>query len=80
MKEYIAFDSHKQYTLAEREDARTGRARPCHIEHRPGAIRAYLAGCRKGTAVARHLSEAAWHVLVKKEAYVERGSGQTRKA
>ena len=31
-------------------------------------------------AVARHLAEAAWHVLTKKEAYLERGLGQTRKA
>jgi hypothetical protein len=27
MKEYIAFDSHKHYTLAERENVRTGRCR-----------------------------------------------------
>jgi transposase len=52
MKEYIAFDSHKHYTLAEREDVRTGRTRQDRIEHTRGAIRRYLSGCAAGTAVA----------------------------
>ena len=52
MGEYIAFDSHKQYTLAEREDVKTGRARQCRIEHHRGAIREYLGDCEGGTAVA----------------------------
>jgi hypothetical protein len=33
MEEYIAFDSHKRYTLAEREDVRTGRVKQQRIEH-----------------------------------------------
>lgn len=52
MREYIAFDSHKHYTLAEREDAATGRARQTRIQHRPGAIRRYLGACPAGLAVA----------------------------
>lgn len=52
MKEYIAFDSHKHYTLAERENARTGRRRQKRIDHRPGAIREFLQDCEPGTPVA----------------------------
>lgn len=52
MDEYIAFDSHKRYTLAERDPVAGGRPRQQRIEHRPGAIRAYLADCRAGGAVA----------------------------
>ncbi len=52
MREYIAFDSHKRYTLAEREDVATGKVRQERIEHQPGAIREYLAGCAKGGSVA----------------------------
>jgi transposase len=52
MGEYIAFDSHKHYTLAEREDVATGRTRQRRIDHRRGAIAAYLARCPAGAAVA----------------------------
>jgi transposase len=52
MKEYISFDSHKHYTLAEREEVETKRTRQCRIEHARGAIRAYLKPCEAGTAVA----------------------------
>ncbi len=52
MSEYISFDSHKHYTLMEREDIQTQVARQCRIEHAPGAIRAALCGCGAGTAVA----------------------------
>jgi transposase len=52
MKEYISFDSHKRYTLAERENVATGQAVQQRIEHRHGAIRAYLANCEPGTPVA----------------------------
>jgi len=45
MTEYMAFDSHKHYTLAEREDVATGRTRQCRIRHAPGAIRSYLSRC-----------------------------------
>jgi transposase len=52
MEEYISFDSHKHYTLMERQPVAGGRARRTRIEHAPGAIRAALAGCSPGTAVA----------------------------
>ena len=52
MKEYIAFDSHKRYTLAEREEVATGRVVQERIEHCPGAVLRYLQGGEAGTAVA----------------------------
>ena len=52
MKQYIAFDSQKQYTLAEREEVTSRRATQCRIEHFPGAIRRYLRDCPAGTLVA----------------------------
>jgi transposase len=52
MKEYISFDSHKRYTLMERETMETQVARQCRIEHAPGAIHAALRGCEPGTGVA----------------------------
>ena len=52
MKEYISFDSHKHYTLMEREDIQSQVARQCRIEHAPGAIRAALRDCEAGTPVA----------------------------
>jgi transposase len=52
MQEYISFDSHKHYTLAEREDVESGRQNQCRVEHRRGAIRSYLSRCEPGTAVA----------------------------
>lgn len=54
MREYIAFDSHKRYTLAEVEDVETGRARVQRVEHARGAIRRFLegCGCEPGTPVA----------------------------
>ena len=52
MQEYISFDSHKHYTLMEREDIQSGHARQQRIEHAPGAIRAALQGCAAGTPVA----------------------------
>jgi transposase len=52
MKEYIAFDSHKRYTLVEHEDVASGRVRQYRIEHAPGAIRRALAGCEPSTPVA----------------------------
>jgi transposase len=63
MREYIAFDSHKHYTLAEREDAQTGRVRQERIEHRPGAIREYLQNCTSGTAVAVE-ALGSWYWIV----------------
>jgi transposase len=52
MSEYISFDSHKRYTLAEREEASSGRVKQQRIDHRPGAIKSYLAQVEPGTAVA----------------------------
>lgn len=63
MQEYIAFDSHKHYTLAEREDVASGRARQTRIDHAPGAIRAYLAGCAPGTPVALE-AMGSWYWIV----------------
>jgi len=63
MKEYIAFDSHKHYTLMERETCSTGRARQKRIDHDRGAIRRALAGCEAGTAVALEAT-ANWYWIV----------------
>lgn len=52
MREYIALDTHKHYSLGEREDVATGVAQTCRITHRPGAIREYLRGIEPGTPVA----------------------------
>jgi transposase len=52
MSEYISFDSHKRYTLAEREEASSGRVKQQRIDHRPGAIKSYLAQVKPGTPVA----------------------------
>ena len=38
VREYIAFDSHKHYTLMERQDAQTGRTVQRRLEHRCGAL------------------------------------------
>src|SRR5882672_9175896 len=52
MKEYIAFDSHKHYTLMERENRQTGRAVQLRVSHQPGAIRYCLRNCEAGSEVA----------------------------
>jgi transposase len=52
MEEYIAFDSHTRYTIMEREEVQSDQAVQRRIEHKPGAIRAALADCPKGTVVA----------------------------
>jgi transposase len=52
MKEYIAFDSHKRYTLMEREQVKSGKTTHLRIEHAPGAIRQCLRSREPGTAVA----------------------------
>jgi hypothetical protein len=52
MSEFISFDSHKHYTLMEREDRQTEAVRQYRIEHAPGAIRAALRECATGAAVA----------------------------
>lgn len=52
MKEYIAFDSHKHYTLMERQDAQTGHTSQRRIEHQRGALCACLRECEAGSEVA----------------------------
>jgi transposase len=52
MKEYIAFDSHKRYTLAEWEDVQTSKIRRQRVEHGRGAIRKCLQDSEPGTPVA----------------------------
>ena len=52
MREYIAFDSHKRYTLMERQDTQTGRTIQRRIEHVRGALCACLRECEVGSPVA----------------------------
>ncbi len=52
MKEYIALDSHKRYSLLEREEARTGRTVQLRVAHHQGAVSACLRRCEPGSAVA----------------------------
>jgi len=63
MGEYIALDSHKHYTFAQREDGETGRVRERRIEHAPGAIREYLKGVAAGTPVAVE-TMGSWYWIV----------------
>src|SRR5512139_2046451 len=63
MKEYISFDSHKHYTLMEREDRVTGRTRQCRIAHRRGVIVTALRGCEPGTPVALEAT-GNWYWIV----------------
>lgn len=49
---YIAFDSHKRYTLASVERKEGGIVNETRIEHKPGAIKSFLAGQAPGTPVA----------------------------
>jgi transposase len=63
MQEYIAFDSHKHYTLAEREEVATGRVAQCRIEHHRGSLREYLSRCAPGTPVAVEAT-ANWYWIV----------------
>lgn len=62
-REYIAFDSHKEYTLMERISTETGEVVQQRIEHSRGAIRRALAGCRPGTPVAVE-SIGSWYWIV----------------
>jgi len=63
MGEYIAFDSHKHYTLMEREDQQTGRTQLRRIPHECGAIREALAECAPGTEVAVE-AIGSWYWIV----------------
>jgi len=63
MRQYIAFDSHKHYTVVEQEDVASGQRQQYRIEHSPGAIREYLVQCEPGTAVAIEAT-ANWYWIV----------------
>src|SRR5438128_2329092 len=64
MREYIAFDSHKRYSLVEREDVATGKiVQQVRLTHAPGAVRRYLAQCAPGTAVALEAT-GNWYWIV----------------
>jgi transposase len=52
MKEFISFDSHKRYTLMERENIKTGKTVQLRVEHAHGAILGCLRGRHPGTPVA----------------------------
>jgi transposase len=56
-------DSHKHYSWVEREEVESGRRRSGRVAHGRGAIRAYLAGCEPGTAVAVEAT-ANWYWIV----------------
>src|SRR5947209_12744694 len=64
MSEYIAFDSHKRYSLVEREDVASGKiVQQVRLTHGPGAVRRYLARCTPGTAVALEAT-GNWYWIV----------------
>ncbi len=50
--QYIAFDSHKHYTLARGEDAAGHRTAEARIAHECGALKAFLASCEPDSPVA----------------------------
>lgn len=52
METIIAFDSHKYYTLASVETAQGKKLGESRIRHRPGEIKRFLSGWKKGTPVA----------------------------
>lgn len=52
MKEYISLDSHKRYSIIERESCASREAVQCRIGHSRGSIRQYLSQCEPGTPVA----------------------------
>lgn len=49
---YIAFDSHKRYTLASVESSKGNLLQEKRIEHTPGALREFLSQYEKGSPVA----------------------------
>jgi len=63
MEKYISFDSHKHYTLAEREDVETFEIKQERIRHERGAIRDYLRDCSRGTAVAVEASGSYYWIV-----------------
>ena len=63
MKEYIAFDSHKHYTLMERQEVQTARAVQQRIPHQRGALCACLHNCEPGSPVALEAT-GNWYWIV----------------
>lgn len=63
MKEYIAFDSHRHYTLMERQEVQTGRTVQRRINHQRGALCACLRNCEPGNAVALEAT-GNWYWIV----------------
>lgn len=74
MKEYIALDCHKHYTLAERQDAASGRVVQRRIEHRRGAIADYLRPWAAGNPVALEAT-GNWYWIVQE---IEQAGGSPR--
>lgn len=52
MREFIAFDCHKRYTLVEREEIETAKTKQYRVDHARGAIERCLRGREPGTPVA----------------------------
>lgn len=50
--EYIAFDSHRNYTQVRVESEDGGNVREARVDHRRGALREFLQGFEKGSSVA----------------------------
>jgi hypothetical protein len=50
--QYIAFDSHKHYTLARVEDVTGHYTTEARIAHERGALKAFLASCEPASPVA----------------------------
>ena len=50
--QYIAFDSHKRYTLASVEELNGGKVFETRIEHERGSIKEFLNQCEPGSPVA----------------------------
>ena len=63
MEKYISFDSHKHYTLAEREDVKTFEVTQERIRHKQGSILNYLRDCPTGAAVAVEASGSYYWIV-----------------
>ena len=61
--QYIAFDSHKRYTLASVEHPNGGRIREVRLPHERGALRRFLARCDAGSPVALE-TIGSWYWIV----------------
>lgn len=61
--EYIAFDSHKRYTLASVEAEAGGTRREVRIAHKRGALRRFLETCERGSPVAVE-TNGNWYWIV----------------